>query len=56
MENIAPLRPGKSQVETLNVQYIGNSSDYFRNAAVLPEIAPTDYKEIPVSLLGTRQR
>ena len=54
LENIAPLRPGKSQVETLNVQYIGNSSDYFRDPRV-PEIASTDYKEIPVSLLGARQ-
>jgi outer membrane protein OmpA-like peptidoglycan-associated protein len=54
LENIAPLRPGKSQIETVNVQYIGNSSDYFRDPRV-PEIASTDYKEIPVSLLGARQ-
>ena len=54
LENIAPLRPGNSQVETVNVQYIGNSSDYFRDPRV-PEIASTDYKEIPVSLLGARQ-
>jgi outer membrane protein OmpA-like peptidoglycan-associated protein len=54
LENIAPQRPGKSQVETLNVQYIGNSSDYFRDPRV-PEIASSDYKEIPVSLLGARQ-
>ncbi len=54
LENIAPQRPGKSQVETLNVQYIGNSSDYFRDPRV-PEIASADYKEIPVSLLGARQ-
>lgn len=54
LENIAPQRPGKSQVETVNVQYIGNSSDYFRDPRV-PEIASTDYKEIPVSLLGARQ-
>jgi outer membrane protein OmpA-like peptidoglycan-associated protein len=54
LENIAPLRPGKSQMETVNVQYIGNSSDYFRDPRV-PEIASTDYKEIPVSLLGARQ-
>ncbi len=51
LENIAPQRPGKSQVQTVNVQYIGNSSDYFRDPRV-PEIASTDYKEIPVSLLG----
>src|SRR5258706_1366103 len=54
LENIAPARPGKSQIETVNVQYIGNSSDYFRDPRV-PEIASTDYKELPVSLLGARQ-
>ena len=54
LENIAPRRPGNSQVETVNVQYIGNSSDYFRDPRV-PEIASTDFKEIPVSLLGARQ-
>src|SRR6476469_2486518 len=54
LENIAPQRPGKSQVETVNVQYIGNSSDYFRDPRV-PEIASTDFKEIPVSWLGARQ-
>ena len=54
LENITPERPGKSQMETVNVQYIGNSSDYFRDPRV-PEIASTDYKDIPVSLLGARQ-
>ncbi len=54
LENIAPQRPGKSQVETVNVQYIGNSSDYFRDPRV-PEIASSDFKEIPISLLGARQ-
>jgi outer membrane protein OmpA-like peptidoglycan-associated protein len=54
LENIAPLRPGKAQIETVNVQYIGNSSDYFRDPRV-PEIATSDYKDIPVSLLGARQ-
>ncbi len=54
LENIAPQRPGKSQIEAVNVQYIGNSSDYFRDPRV-PEIAATDYKELPVSLLGARQ-
>jgi outer membrane protein OmpA-like peptidoglycan-associated protein len=54
LENLAPQRPGKSQIETVNVQYIGNSSDYFRDPRV-PEIASTDYKELPVSLLGARQ-
>jgi outer membrane protein OmpA-like peptidoglycan-associated protein len=54
LENVAPARPGKSQIETVNVQYIGNSSDYFRDPRV-PEIASSDLKEIPVSLLGARQ-
>jgi outer membrane protein OmpA-like peptidoglycan-associated protein len=54
LENIAPQRPGKSQIQTVSVQYIGNSSDYFRDPRV-PEIASTDYKELPVSLLGARQ-
>lgn len=54
LENIAPQRPGKAQIETVNVQYIGNSSDYFRDPRV-PEIAPTDFRDLPVSLLGARQ-
>lgn len=54
LENITPQRPGKAQIETVNVQYIGNSSDYFRDPRV-PEIASSDYKEIPISLLGARQ-
>ncbi len=54
LENLAPERPGKSKMEIVAVQYIGNSSDYFRDPRV-PEIASTDYKDIPVSLLGARQ-
>ncbi len=54
LENLPPQRPGRSQIETANVQYIGNSSDYFRDARV-PEIADRDYRETPVSLLGARQ-
>ena len=54
LENVPPVRPGNSQVETVNVQYIGNSSDYFRDTRV-PEIATSDYRDIPVSLLGARQ-
>ncbi len=54
MENLPPLRAGGSQVETVNVQYLGNSSDYFRDARV-PEIADRDYRDTPVSLLGARQ-
>lgn len=54
LENLPPQKLGNSQIETLNVQYIGNSSDYFRDARV-PEIADRDYRETPVSLLGARQ-
>jgi outer membrane protein OmpA-like peptidoglycan-associated protein len=54
LENIPPQKPGKTQIETVRVQYIGNSSDYFRDPRV-PEIATSDYRDIPVSLLGARQ-
>jgi outer membrane protein OmpA-like peptidoglycan-associated protein len=54
MENLPPKRPNGSQVETADVRYIGNSSDYFRTARV-PEIADADYRTTPVSLLGARQ-
>jgi outer membrane protein OmpA-like peptidoglycan-associated protein len=54
LENIPPRRLDKSQIETVSVQYIGNSSDYFRDTRV-PEIASSDYRDIPVSLLGARQ-
>lgn len=54
LENIPPRRPGSAQVETVNVQYIGNSSDYFNDRRV-PQIATSDYRDIPVSLLGARQ-
>lgn len=54
MENLPPQRPNGSQVETVDVRYIGNSSDYFRDVHV-PEIADRDYRQTPVSLLGARQ-
>src|ERR1044072_2810309 len=54
LENLPPLKPNGSTVETVDVRYIGNSSDYFRNVHV-PEIADKDYRETPVSLLGARQ-
>lgn len=54
LENLPPQRPGGSQIETVAVQYIGNSSDYFRSSRV-PEIADRDYSATPVSLLGARQ-
>jgi outer membrane protein OmpA-like peptidoglycan-associated protein len=54
MENLPPQELGNSQIQTASVQYIGNSSDYFRDSRV-PEIADRDYRETPVSLLGARQ-
>ena len=54
MENLPPQKTGGSQIATVNVQYIGNSSDYFRDNRV-PEIADRDYRDTPVSLLGARQ-
>jgi len=54
LENLPPQRLAGSQIQTADVQYIGNSSDYFRDAHV-PEIADRDYRETPVSLLGARQ-
>ena len=54
MENLPPKRLSGSQIETADVRYIGNSSDYFRDARV-PEVADQDYRQTPVSLLGARQ-
>src|SRR6476619_4408152 len=54
MENLPPKHTGGAQIDTADVRYIGNSSDYFRNAHV-PEIADADYRQTPVSLLGARQ-
>src|SRR6476659_1223422 len=53
LENLPPQKPG-NQIETADVRYIGNSSDYFRDARV-PEVADQDYRQTPVSLLGARQ-
>jgi outer membrane protein OmpA-like peptidoglycan-associated protein len=54
MENVAPTRTKDAQLETARIQYIGNSSDYFRESRV-PQIAMTDFRDIPVALLGARQ-
>ena len=54
MENLPPQKASGTQIETADVRYIGNSSDYFRNPKV-PEIADRDYRDTPVSLLGARQ-
>ena len=54
MENLAPNRIKDAQLETSRIQYIGNTSDYFRDTRV-PQIAETDFRDIPVALLGARQ-
>src|SRR2546421_450263 len=54
MENLAPANIRDAQLETTKIQYIGNTSDYFRDSRV-PPIAETDFREIPVALLGARQ-
>ena len=54
LENTEPLVQRDAQVETANVQYIGNTSDYFRDASV-PAVAESDYRDIPTALLGARQ-
>lgn len=54
LENQKPAVPRDAEVVTVPVQYIGNTSDYFRDTAV-PTIAETDYRDIPNALLGARQ-
>ncbi len=54
LENLPPQRLGDADVSTVNVQYLGNTSDYFNDARV-PDIADADYRRTPVSLLGARQ-
>jgi outer membrane protein OmpA-like peptidoglycan-associated protein len=54
MENMAPVAIRNAQVETSRIQYIGNTSDYFRDSNV-PQIAQSDFRDIPVVLLGARQ-
>src|SRR5262245_3381504 len=54
LENLAPNGGKGAQLETARIQYIGNSSDYFRDSRV-PQIAASDFRDIPVALLGARQ-
>jgi outer membrane protein OmpA-like peptidoglycan-associated protein len=54
MENLPPTNPGDADITTANVQYLGNTSDYFNDARV-PEIADADLRRMPTSLLGARQ-
>lgn len=54
LENLPPRDPGDAQISAVPVQYIGNTSDYFRDSRV-PDIADRDMLRTPVSLLGARQ-
>jgi outer membrane protein OmpA-like peptidoglycan-associated protein len=54
LENLPPSNANGADVATINVQYVGNSSDYFNDPRV-PEVADTDYRKTPTSLLGARQ-
>jgi outer membrane protein OmpA-like peptidoglycan-associated protein len=54
LENLPPLKPGDAEVATVNVQYMGNTSDYFRDARV-PDVADPDFLRTPTTLLGARQ-
>src|SRR2546423_5289537 len=54
LENLRPAVPRDAEVETVPVQYIGNTSDYFRYVAA-PAMAETDFRDIPNALLGARQ-
>lgn len=54
LENLPPQNPGGASVSTLNVQYVGNASDYLTDVRV-PDIPDRDYQRTPVSLLGARQ-
>ena len=54
LENLPPVRQSDAEVSTMSVQYIGNTSDYFRDPGV-PDIAGADYIKTPTSLLGARQ-
>lgn len=54
LENLPPQKPGDAEIATVNVQYLGNTSDYF-NDARLPDIPDNEYTRTPVSLLGARQ-
>ncbi|MEJ7713923.1 MAG: DUF4398 domain-containing protein [Pyrinomonadaceae bacterium] len=54
LENLPPQKAGDAEIATVNVQYIGNSSDYFRDQRV-PDMADSNYGTTPVSLLGARQ-
>jgi outer membrane protein OmpA-like peptidoglycan-associated protein len=54
LENLAPTSTRAVPIETMQVQYIGNSSDYFRDPGV-PPMADANFLSTPTALLGARQ-
>src|SRR5919202_1102431 len=54
LENLPPQKLGSADIATVNVQYLGNASDYFSDARV-PDVADQEYLKTPVALLGARQ-
>ncbi|MBA2503254.1 MAG: OmpA family protein [Pyrinomonadaceae bacterium] len=55
LENLPPRNPGEATIATVNVQYLGNTSDYLNNTTRAPEVADRDYAKTPTALLGARQ-
>src|ERR1044071_8620842 len=49
LENLPPRKLGDAEVATVTVQYMGNSSDYFRDTRV-PDVADPDYLRTPTTL------
>ena len=54
LENLVPISTRDVPIETMQVQYIGNSSDYFRDPGV-PPMADANFTSTPTPLLGARQ-
>ena len=54
LENLPPRKPGEAEVNVVNVQYIGNNSDYFNDRRV-PDLADQEFLKTPTTLLGARQ-
>ncbi len=54
LENLSPSSTRAVPVETMQVQYMGNTSDYFRDPGV-PPMADGNFTSTPTALLGARQ-
>jgi outer membrane protein OmpA-like peptidoglycan-associated protein len=54
LENLPPIGQASASIATMSVNYLGNTSDYFKEGRV-PEVADAEYLKTPVSLLGARQ-